>query len=105
MLEAAGVLRVRRWTEGVDGPIAERRVFVIDEEAAVLYGRFSLRMPPGQHIERAPRDRRYIVPVIPRGQADLLRELVNAIDRAARIAARYHERARHPGQRLFQHLD
>ena len=48
---------------------------------------------------------RNIRPPIPRRDADLLGQIVDAVDRAAFVAAGDHQRALHARERLRHHLD
>src|SRR5665811_1196633 len=46
-----------------------------------------------------------VVPPVPGGYADLLRDGVGGVDRAALVAAGHHESAPNPGQRVLHDLD
>ncbi len=95
--EQAGAEEFRR-------PAAQVRVLVIDEEAPVLHHRRALGMPSGQHVQFAGMARRNVIPPVPRGDPDLLRDVVGAEDGPALVAAGDHERAANTGQRVLHHL-
>ena len=73
-------------------PVAERRLLVVDEDAAVFHFRRVLHVGPLDRLDLVPVRHRHVRPPVPRRHAHALRELVDAVDRAAFVAARDHQR-------------
>jgi hypothetical protein len=82
----------------------ERRVLVVDEDAAVLDRGRALRVSAGLHVERLLVGGWDVVPPVPGGDADALGDVVGAEDRAALVAAGDHEGAPHAGHRVLHDL-
>lgn len=68
-------------------PAGQSRLFVVEEEAAILDGRRLLDLALGQSIDVLPLAGRDIGPEVPWADADLLADVVNAVNSAARVAA------------------
>src|SRR5690606_1575869 len=96
-VEAARVAGGLARAEVLGRPGAEVGVLVVDEEPAVLDLRGALGVPAGQHVEGVLVPGGHVVPPVPGGDADLLRHVVDAVDRAALVAAGDDERAGHAG--------
>ncbi len=68
-------------------PEIEVGLFVIEEDAAVFDAGLTLLILAGENVERGLVIGRDVGPPVPRGDADLFGEVVNAEDRAALVAA------------------
>ena len=86
-------------------PARERGRLVVQKDAAVLHSRRALDVRARLHVQGAPPLDRHIGPPVPGRYADLLGQVVDAVDRAALVAAGDHQRAGDTGQRLRHHLD
>ena len=84
-------------------PVRARRL-VIEKDAAIFHGRRALDICAGLHEERILVADGHIRPPIPRRNADLLREIVDAVNGPALVAARNHQRGGNPRQRIFNYL-
>ena len=85
-------------------PEAGLRVLVVDEKAPILHGRLALAVRTGKHIEAGFPLRRDIVPKMPGRDADLRREVVDAVNGPALIASHDDERPGNARQRLLDRL-
>ena len=86
-------------------PAAERRRFVVQEDAAILDRGLAFAVLAGLHEQGVLVDHGNVGPPIPGRNADLFGEIVDAVDGAALVAARDHQRAGDTGQRPVHHLD
>ena len=68
-------------------PAAEGRGLVVEEDAAVLDRGLAAHVAPGRDVERGAVADGHVGPPVPGRDADLLREVVDAEDRAALVAA------------------
>src|SRR6185312_3830290 len=80
-----------RPAEFLPRPSAKARGFVIDENTPVPDFRLAGKISSGQDIRGSTLSRGHIRPPIPGGYAQLLRQLVNSVDRAPLVAPGYHQ--------------
>ena len=86
-------------------PPAERGRFIIQENAAILHCWRPLYELAGFHVERVFVLHRNIRPPVPRRDPHLLREIVDAVDRASFVTARDDQRVGNPWHRLGHDLN
>ncbi len=77
--------------KGVFHPRCEARCLVVEEDAAVLYGRFSIGEIAVFDEYAVVMSHGNVGPVVPRRHANLSRQLINAIDGASAVAAGNHQ--------------
>ena len=86
-------------------PVGQHGRLVVEEQAAVLDGRLFHDARTERHAERAVMRDRHVGPPVPGRDADLFRQRVDPVDRAALVAAGDDQRALHAGHRVRDRLD
>ncbi|OQB95516.1 MAG: hypothetical protein BWX86_01161 [Verrucomicrobia bacterium ADurb.Bin122] len=90
-LEDLGVkLRVEA-AELLRGPTGQARSLVVEEDAAVFHDRLAGDVAAGAHVGLGAFLRRHVGPPVPGRDAELFGKFVEAVDRAALVAARDHQ--------------
>jgi len=91
-LEDVGVEGLVEAAEVLACPVAQGGGLVVDEDAAIFHLGFARGVAAGGDVESFTPGRGHVGPEMPGGDADLARELVDAVDRTAFVAADDHER-------------
>ena len=86
-------------------PSGERGSLVVQKNSAVLDGGFALEVPTRANEKGFLRRDRHIRPPVPRGDADLFGNLIEAVDRSVLVASRDDESRGHSGKRIGDGLD
>ena len=86
-------------------PTGERRRLVVEEDAAVFHRRAIVDQSHRTHVDGVAMHSRHVGPPVPGRHADLLRQLVDAVDRAALVAAGDDQRALDARQRPLDRLE
>ena len=86
-------------------PACQIRCFVIKEHAAIPHRRRALHKLSGFHKKLVVMFGRHIRPVMPGRNADLLGQIVNAVNRPALVAAADNQRAGDARQRIGHDLN
>src|SRR5262245_61912828 len=84
-------------------PAGQGRGLVVDKNAAVFDGRLATRVSAWKNVQRRSPLHRHIGPKMPRRNADLLRHVEHAEDRAAFVAAGDYEGPFNAGEWFFHH--
>jgi hypothetical protein len=103
-LEQLAVEPVVESAELLLGPAGQRRRLVVQEDAAVTHDRRFGYARAGRHRQHVVARRRHVGPPVPGRDADLLRDRVQPVDRAAFVAAGHDERAGDARQRIAHGL-
>ena len=95
----------RRRAKFFSHPVGQVGRFVVEEDAAIFHDGAGLDHATRADVERVTVDCRHIGPPIPRRNTDLPGHFIDAVDRAALVAARDHDGTPDARQRALDGLD